>query len=244
MAKRKVEILTAEMKDEQMKSFHDAVDVWKACEEDAIKFYFNGVQSASKRLGTMLRGVREIAIKAGYIDNLYRKVNMPNPRQYKIWKMETDADTVIAGNAKSFLTLKMFNKSPYQAILIHNDIQKVLDFLYANYDYPDVTCGFYVDTSRMQHLHYMHAHAYGMAIELKLNDSIPYARGLYREYTAAGIKLYMLWRGKYVTILRGNETNPKGKYMRWFNGYRRFTNFSVTEAYPKPYTWSKKGAIF
>lgn len=243
MAKKKVEILSDEMKDEQMKSFHDAVDIWKAAEEDAIKFYFNAQQSAGVRLGTMLRGVRNIALKAGYIDSLYRKVNRV-PKHYKIYDMKTDADLILASNDKSFITVKMFNKSPYQAIIINDEIQRLLDFLYANYDYPNITCGFYVDTSRMQHLKYMHAHAYGMAIELKECDSFPPWRELYRAYTKAGIHLYMLKRGKYVTIMRGLEKKPKGKYMRWYDGYRRFTNYSIIDAYPNTYTWSKTAAIF
>jgi len=244
MAIKHVEILTQEMKDEQMKSFHDAGDIWRAAEEEAIKFYFNKTSTAGQRLGGMLRGTHNIILKALYIDNLYRKVNMKHPKEFKIYDMATDANHVLAGNAKSFLTVKMFNKSPYQAIIVNNEIQKVLDFIYANYDYPDVTCGFFVDPSRMIHLPYMYAHAYGMAIEIKLNDSIPHARGLYRAYTKEGIKLYMLWRGKYLTIMRGMERNPKGKYKRWFNGYRRFTTYSVTEAYLKEYTWSKHAAVF
>jgi hypothetical protein len=191
----------------------------------------------------MLRGVRNIALKAGYIDSLYRKVNR-KPKHYRIYNMETDADVVLAGNKKSFITVKMFNKSPYRAIIINDEIQKLLDFLYANYDYPEITCGFYVDTSRMQHLRYMYAHAYGMAIELKQCDSLPPWRELYRAYTKAGIHLYMLKRGKYATVMRGLEKKPKGKYMRWYDGYRRFTEYSVTEAYPNTYTWSKTAAIF
>jgi hypothetical protein len=244
MAKKKVEILTAEMKDELMKSFHDAGDIWRASEVDAIKFYFRAEQSASKRLGVMLRGARQILVKATYIDNLYRKVNLPNPKRYKVYNMATDADTILASNKKSFITVKKFNKSPYQAIMVHNEIQRAMDYLFANFDLPEITCGFFVDTSRLTEMDYMYAHAHGMAIEIKMNEDMPKPRELYRALVRSGINLVMFNRFNYVTLMATKGTIPRRNYHRCTNGNRRFTNYSILEAYQRPFTWSRAGAVF